>query len=86
MEDCLLENISEYHYESDEEKLPKYIEDGQMKDMKQKLNSMNEFLILLVMSYVVSGLKILRMSSYTSMKPFCTNLELVIKKYFCIWH
>ena len=64
----------------------KYSEYGQMKDLVQTLNLMNSFLILLVMSYMGSQLKILRISWYSSMKPFQTNLKLVIKKFFCSWH
>ena len=64
----------------------KYTEDGQTKDLFQTLNLMNSFLFLLVMSYMGSQLKILRISWYSSMKSFQTNLKLVINKFFCSWH
>ena len=41
---------------------------------------MNAFIISLVMSFVGLQLKILRISWYTSMEPFQTNLDLVINK------
>ena len=56
-----------------------------MKDSQKNLKSMNDFLLLLVMSYVVSQLKLLSMSWYRNMKPFLTNLKLVIEKYLCIF-
>ena len=60
--------------------------DGQLKYLKYTLNSMNEFLLLLVISFLRSRLKILRMSCYKSMKTFQDNLELVINKYLCSLH
>ena len=54
-----------------------------MKDLKQTLNSIDEFLMSLVMSYVVSKFKILSISWYISMKKFLTNMKLVINKYLC---
>ena len=86
LEKVLVENKPEYFFKNILKKLPKHSEDVQFKYLKHSLNSINEFLLLLVMSFVGSQLKILRMSWYTSMKPFRTNLELVIKKYLCSWH
>ena len=80
------ENKAEYWYEYDEEKPRKYSEDGQMKDVKQTLDSMNAFLLLVVMSYLGSRFKLLRMSWYRIMKPFRNHLKLDIGKYLCIWH
>ena len=54
-----------------------------MKYFQQTLNSINAFLLLLVMSYVGSRFKLLRISWYIIMKLFRTNLKLVIKKYLC---
>ena len=51
--------------------------------MQQNLNSINDFLMSLVMSYVGSWFKLLRISWYRIMKPFVTNLKLVINKYLC---
>ena len=55
-------------------------------DLKQTLNSMNNFLMSLVMSYVGLKFELLKMSAYTSMKPFWAKVKLYIKKYFSIWH
>ena len=50
--------------------LPKYSEDGQMKYLQKTLSSKNVFILLLVISYVVSRFKLLRMPSYSIMKPY----------------
>ena len=42
---------------------------------------MNAVILLLVISFLGSQFKILRMSWYTYMKPFLDHLELVMKKY-----
>ena len=78
-----INNTEEYMYQYDEVRPRKYSKDGQMKYLVQTLNFMNLFLLLLVMSYMGSGLKILLISWYSSMKPFQNNLNLVIKKRFC---
>ena len=65
-------------YEYDEVRPRKHSEDGQMKNLVQTLNLMNSFLLLLVMSYMGSRSKILRISWYSSIKLFQTNLKLVI--------
>ena len=72
-------------FETALQKLPIHIEDGQFKYLKHNLNSMNEFNLSFMMSFLGSRFKILKMSWYTSMKPFQTNLEIVIKKYLCCW-
>ena len=64
----------------------KYSEDGQMKYFKQTFNSMDYFIMSLVVSYVGSWSKSLRVYWYRSIKPFRTNLKLVLKEYLCIWH
>ena len=68
------------------QKLPKHSADSQYKYLKYTLKSMNEFLLSLVIYFMVSRFRIFRMSWYTSMKPLRDNLELVINEYFCIWH
>ena len=82
----LVDDIKDNDYEYDEEKPRKYSEDEQMKYLVKTLNSMNDFLMLLVMSYVGKQLKILRMYWYSSMKPFQTNLYLVMNKFLCSWN
>ena len=57
-----------------------------MKYLKQTLNSIDELLMSLVMSYVGSKFKVLSISWYISMKQFLTNMKLVINKYLCRWH
>ena len=49
-----------------------------MKDLQQTLTSFNPNILLLLMSYGVSRFKFLSMCWYRSMKPFQTNLNLVI--------
>ena len=78
--------FTEIIYSSEDENQPKYREDSQMKYFQQTLNSINAFLLLLVMSYVGSRFKLLRISWYIIMKLFRTNLKLVIKKYLCSLH
>ena len=56
-----VENKSEYFCEPALEKLPKNSEDGQFKYLKHTLNSIYEFFLLLVMSFVESRFKILTM-------------------------
>ena len=51
--------------------------------LKYTLNSMNNFLISLVISFLGSGFNFLRKSWYASIKSFQDNLDLVIKKYIC---
>ena len=62
-------------YESELEKLPKPSADPQYKGLKYTLNSINVFLLLLVISFMGSKFEIFGMSLYTSMKPFRDNLE-----------
>ena len=86
LEGFRVHNTEEYMYEYDEVRPRKYSEDVQMKYLVQTLNLMNTFILLLVMSYMGSKLKILRISWYSIMKLFQTNLKLVIKKCFCSCH
>ena len=72
--------------ESEQETLTKHSEDGQFKYLRHTLNWIIDFLLSLVMSFVGSRLKILRMSWYTIIIIFWTNLELIIKKYLCRLH
>ena len=72
--------------ESDNENPPHHSEDGQPKYLKQNLNSINAFIIALVMSYVVYSYNLLQMYWYKSIKPFQTKLKLVIQKYLCNMH
>ena len=53
---------------------------------KQTLHSINTFILLLVMSYVGSRVKLLMMSWYKTIKPFTTRLKFVIKKHLCGMH
>ena len=69
-----------YGYEVDV--LTKPSVDGQKNDLNLTLNSMNIFLLSLVISCVGSRFKILRMYWYKCMKTFRDSLELVINKYF----
>ena len=65
-----LKTITEISYSYEDEKPPNYSEDGQMKYLQRTLNLMNAFLLSLLMSYVGSRFKLLRMSWYRSMKQF----------------
>ena len=49
-------------------------------------NIMNSFLVSLVIYFVGSRFKFLRMSWYKCMTPFQHHLNLVIKKYLCPFH
>ena len=49
-------------------------------------NLMNLFLVSLVISFVGSRFKLLRMSWYKYMTPFRDHLHLVIKKYVRLFH
>ena len=60
-EDFLVENMMETHYESEDEKPPRHSQAGKIKDLQLTLNSINVFLLLLVISYLGSRLKLLRM-------------------------
>ena len=73
-------------FETDLDKLTKPSADGQYKYLKFTLNSMDPFLLLLVIYCLGSPFKILKTSWYTSMKPFWDNLDRVIKKYLCSLH
>ena len=66
--------------------LPKPNVDGGLKDLKYNLNLMNAFLLSLVISFLVSQLKISRISLYKSMKPFRDKLDIIIRKYLCSFH
>ena len=79
-------NITEQIYSSEDENISKYSVNDQTKYLRQTLNSMIDFLLLLMMSYVGSVFKLLRMSWFISMKQFLTNLNLVINKYVHILH
>ena len=72
-----------YYYESENEEPPHHSEFRQIKYLQQTLNSMNGFILSLLMSYVGSRFKLLRMHWCRSTKPFITNLKLVIKKHVC---
>ena len=63
----LVLNITVIIYSSEYENPPKCGEDDQMQNLQQTLNSRNDSLILLVMSYMGSRLKLLRMYWYRSM-------------------
>ena len=52
----------------------------------QYLNSMTIFILSLVIYFVGSWFKLLRMSWYKCMKPFRDNLQLAINKYLCPFH
>ena len=86
IEIVLAEKIREIIYSSEDENPRKYNKNFQMKDLQQALNSVNASLLSLVMSYVGSVFKLLRMSWFISMKQFLTNLNLVINKYVHILH
>ena len=62
MEDILVDDITEIHYEYEDENPRKYSEDGQIKYLNKTLNSMNSFLLFLVISYVGSRFKLFRKS------------------------
>ena len=64
----------------------RYSEYGQMKYLTKTLNLLNAFLLQLVTSNVGSKFKILRMYWYSSMRPFRTNLKLVMNKNLFSWH
>ena len=85
-EDVLVGKPTEINYSSGDENTPRHSEYIKMKYLQQTLNSMNAFLLSLLMSYVGSWFKLLRISWYRSIKPFQTNLKLVIKKYLCSLH
>ena len=68
IENALVEKITVIIYSSEDENSPKYSEDDQMKDFQQTLNSINDFLLLSLISYVGSQLKLLWMSCYRIMK------------------
>ena len=74
------------HYGSDYEKPLKHSEAGQIKCLKQTLNSNNAFVLLVLMSYMESRLNLLLLSWYKSMKSFRTNIKLVKGKYLCVMH
>ena len=73
-------------FSSEDENPPKYNEDDQMKYLQQTLKSINDFIMSLVMSYVGSQFKLLRMSWYRIMKPFRNTLKFFIRKYLCSFH
>ena len=62
MEDILVDDITEIHYEYEDENPRKYSEDSQIKFLNKTLNSMNAFLLFLVISYVGSRFKLFRKS------------------------
>ena len=72
-----------YFFKTELQQLPKHSEFCQFKYLNLTLNSINLFLLLLVISFLRSQFKTLRMSWYKIMKPFRDILELVINKYFC---
>ena len=58
----LFENITEIYYEYEDEKSPRHSEAGKNKYLRHTLNSINDFLMFLVISYMVSRFKLLRIS------------------------
>ena len=86
IEDFLVENIMETHSESKDENPTHNSEARQIKDLQQTLKSITTFIMSLVMPYVGSCFKLLRMSWYRSINTLRMNLKLVIKKHLCILH
>ena len=86
LKEFLVEKKPECIFETELKKLPKHSKDGQFKYLKHTLNSMNDFLLSLVTSFLGWRFKIFRMSWYTSMKPFWNKLESFMKKYLCSWN
>ena len=86
IDDFLVENHVETHYDYDDENPPRHSKAGQPKYLQQTLISIIAFLLFLVMLYVGLGIKLLRLSWYKSMKPFRTNLKLVMEKNVCGIH
>ena len=66
----LVENIMETHCESKDKKPPCHSEAENFKYLQQTFNSINYSLLSLVISYVGSQFKLLRMSLYKNMKQF----------------
>ena len=69
-------------YDSEVKVLLKKSSDGK-KQLNLTLNSINVFPISLVITFVGSWYKILRISWYKYMTPFRENLQQVIKNYLC---
>ena len=87
----MVDNKLKYFDESDVEVLPKPSVDVQSKYPDNILNPENAFLLSLVIFFLWSRFKILRMYWYKIMKPFWDNLVLVIEKKvqfacFITWH
>ena len=59
-DDFWLKNI-EINYSSEDKNPHCHNEDGNMKDLQQTLNPMNDFILSLVMSYLGSRIKVLIM-------------------------
>ena len=82
----LVDNKTEYFYESEVKVLQKTSVDIQLKYLKYILNSMNAFILSLVIYFLGSRFRILSMSWHKSKKTFRDNIELVMKKYLCSLH
>ena len=78
-----VEKINEGDSESDDESPLRQSEYVQLKYLQHALNSINAFIMSLVITYMVSHIKLLYMSWYKNIKPFHFKLILVIKKYLC---
>ena len=61
----------------DSERPLKHSEEGQYKYDKKTINSIDAFLLLLLVSYVGYCFKLFKMSWYKMMKKFLTNFKLV---------
>ena len=86
MENVMIENIIETNYEYKDEKPLRHSQYGKIKYLQQTLNSINNFLLLLMMSYVVSHIKLISMYWCESMRPLRTNLRLVMQEIFFSLH
>ena len=78
--------FNENDSESGDENPPRHSEYKQPKYLQKHLNSINSFLLSLVVSYVGYRFKLLRMFWYKSMKPLRTKIKLVINKYLCFMY
>ena len=77
--DFLVDNTNED--DSDSQNVCPFLQNksGQEKYLQYTLNSINPFLLSLLMLSVGSRHKLLHISWYKNMKPFRTNLKFVIK-------
>ena len=83
IDNVLIDNINK-EYSDFQDEFPLYlINNGQANSLKYTLSSIDPFLMLLVMLFVGSFSKLSWISWYKNMKPFRSNLKLVINKYVC---